>query len=192
MYKWCGENWYNNRLSIWVTYMKSHVLNTVWCNITGKAPGEIWTWSLGLGVKRLTFISIAVCDPYIQPTGAERGGVPRRPLAGEEVPMVNLRRVCVDHGGFCFGDAVLHVHQRSSEAAAPALPDGVQSDDEIPCQLQLVHVIPGVADLFRLPADGRLPEVQCGWWVSCLNQTRVTGSTCWPHVLRLFLFCYFL
>ena len=31
--------------------MKSHVLHTVWCNITGEAAGEIWTWSL-LGRKR--------------------------------------------------------------------------------------------------------------------------------------------
>ena len=33
--------------------MKSQVLHTVWCNITGEATGEIWTWSL-LGVKVLT------------------------------------------------------------------------------------------------------------------------------------------
>ena len=32
--------------------MKSQVLHTVWCNITGEAAGEIWTWSL-LGVKGL-------------------------------------------------------------------------------------------------------------------------------------------
>ena len=30
--------------------MKSHVLHTVWCNISGEAAGEIWNWSL-LGVK---------------------------------------------------------------------------------------------------------------------------------------------
>ena len=33
--------------------MKREVLHTVWCNITGEATGEIWTWSL-LGVKGLT------------------------------------------------------------------------------------------------------------------------------------------
>ena len=32
--------------------MKSQVLHTVWCNITGEAAGEIWIWSL-LGVKGL-------------------------------------------------------------------------------------------------------------------------------------------
>ena len=129
-------------------------------------------------------LSLAVCDPLVQPTVTEQGSVPRRALAGEEVPMVNLRRVGVDHGGFSFGDAVFHVHQRISEAAAPTIPNGVQSDDEVPCQPQLVHLISVAAYLFRLPADGRLPEVQCGWWVSCLNQTRVTGSTCCPCVWR--------
>ena len=34
--------------------MKSQVLHTVWCNITGEATGEIWTWSL-LGVKVLIY-----------------------------------------------------------------------------------------------------------------------------------------
>ena len=33
--------------------MKSQVLHTVWCHISGVAAGEIWTWSL-LGVKRLS------------------------------------------------------------------------------------------------------------------------------------------
>ena len=32
--------------------MKSQVLHTVWCNMTGEATGEIWTWSL-FGVKGL-------------------------------------------------------------------------------------------------------------------------------------------
>ena len=32
--------------------MKSQVLLTVWCNMTGEATGEIWTWTL-LGVKEL-------------------------------------------------------------------------------------------------------------------------------------------
>ena len=32
--------------------MKSQVLHTVWCNISGEAAGEIWHWSL-LGVKGL-------------------------------------------------------------------------------------------------------------------------------------------
>ena len=35
--------------------MKSQVLHTVWCNMTGEATGEIWTWSALLGVKVLTF-----------------------------------------------------------------------------------------------------------------------------------------
>ena len=26
--------------------MKSKVLHTVWCNISGEAAGEIWQWSL--------------------------------------------------------------------------------------------------------------------------------------------------
>ena len=42
--------------------MKSQVLHTVWCNMTGEATGEIWTWSL-LGVKGLmwgiTFVVLA-------------------------------------------------------------------------------------------------------------------------------------
>ena len=33
--------------------MKSQVLHTVWCNISGEAAGEIWNWSLS-GVKGLT------------------------------------------------------------------------------------------------------------------------------------------
>ena len=32
--------------------MKSQVLSTVWCNISGEAAGKIWNWSL-LGVKGL-------------------------------------------------------------------------------------------------------------------------------------------
>ena len=32
--------------------MKSQVLHSVWCNISGEAAGEIWTWPL-LGVKEL-------------------------------------------------------------------------------------------------------------------------------------------
>ena len=32
--------------------MKSQVLHTVWCNISGGAGGEIWNWSV-LGVKGL-------------------------------------------------------------------------------------------------------------------------------------------
>ena len=35
--------------------MKTHVLHTVWCNITGEAAGEIWTWSL-LEVKEFVQI----------------------------------------------------------------------------------------------------------------------------------------
>ena len=39
---------YNHLSSEWA--MKSHVLHTVWCYISGEAAGEIWHWSL-LGVK---------------------------------------------------------------------------------------------------------------------------------------------
>ena len=31
--------------------MKSKILHTVWCSITGEAAGEIWTWSLFKGLK---------------------------------------------------------------------------------------------------------------------------------------------
>ena len=39
--------------------MKSQVLHTVWCYISGEAAGEIWHWSL-LGVKGFVIISNAV------------------------------------------------------------------------------------------------------------------------------------
>ena len=42
--------------------MKSQVLHTVWCNMTGEATGEIWTWSL-LGVNvhvRRVFVPVPV------------------------------------------------------------------------------------------------------------------------------------
>ena len=42
------------RISSIITFhlskLKSQVLHTVWCNISGRAAGEIWNWSL-LGVK---------------------------------------------------------------------------------------------------------------------------------------------
>ena len=38
--------------------MKSQVLHTVWCNISGEAAGGIWNWSL-LGVKGLAGITEA-------------------------------------------------------------------------------------------------------------------------------------
>ena len=34
--------------------MENQVLQTVWCNISGDASGEIWNWSL-LGVKDLSW-----------------------------------------------------------------------------------------------------------------------------------------
>ena len=49
MYEWRSEKFYYLS-SEWA--MKSQVLHTVWCNISGEAAGEIWTWSL-LGVKGL-------------------------------------------------------------------------------------------------------------------------------------------
>ena len=51
MHKWCSENLYYNHLSSELA-MKSQVLLTVWCNISGEAAGEIWHWSLS-GVKGL-------------------------------------------------------------------------------------------------------------------------------------------
>ena len=48
MYKWGSENWQYNHPSSGYA-MKSQVLHTVWCNISGEAAGEIWNWSL-LGV----------------------------------------------------------------------------------------------------------------------------------------------
>ena len=38
--------------------MKSQVLHTVWCYISGEAAGEIWHWSL-LGVKEFSVINTA-------------------------------------------------------------------------------------------------------------------------------------
>ena len=35
---------------IWICIWESQVLHTVWCNISGKAGGEIWNWSALLGV----------------------------------------------------------------------------------------------------------------------------------------------
>ena len=52
MYKWCNENLEVQSCFIWVS-LKRQVLHTVWCNISGEAAGEIWTWSL-LGVKGLS------------------------------------------------------------------------------------------------------------------------------------------
>ena len=37
--------------------MKSQVLHTVWCSISGEAAGEIWNWAL-LGVKGLKVESV--------------------------------------------------------------------------------------------------------------------------------------
>ena len=37
--------------------IKSQVLHTAWCNISGEAAGEIWHWSL-LGVKGLILYSV--------------------------------------------------------------------------------------------------------------------------------------
>ena len=39
--------------------MKSQVLHTVWCNISGEAAGEIWTWSL-LGVEGLMHFRVSM------------------------------------------------------------------------------------------------------------------------------------
>ena len=42
--------------------MKSQVLHTVWCNMTGEATGEIWSWSL-LGVKGLRHYLVVSIRP---------------------------------------------------------------------------------------------------------------------------------
>ena len=39
--------------------MKSQVLHTVWCNISGEAAGEIWYWSL-LGMKGLMLFLVSL------------------------------------------------------------------------------------------------------------------------------------
>ena len=44
--------------------MKSQVLHTVWCDISGEAAGGIWHWSL-VGVKGLIFSSTLVGDSRI-------------------------------------------------------------------------------------------------------------------------------
>ena len=51
--------------------MKSQVLHTVWCHISGEAAGEIWNWSL-LGVKGCNVIVIPiVCRHYFPRTCGE-------------------------------------------------------------------------------------------------------------------------
>ena len=45
--------------------MKSQVLHTVWCNISGEVAGEIWYWSL-LGVEGLSFLSLVAHDMTIK------------------------------------------------------------------------------------------------------------------------------
>ena len=45
-----NENWLYNHLSS-EKAVKTQVLHTVWCNISGEATGEIWNWSL-LGVQK--------------------------------------------------------------------------------------------------------------------------------------------
>ena len=44
--------------------MKSQVLHTVWCNISGEAAGEVWTWSL-LGVKGLILAYCSSSAPLL-------------------------------------------------------------------------------------------------------------------------------
>ena len=55
--------------------MESQVFHTVWCNITGEAAGEIWTWSL-LRVKGLKVILFLI---YANFAGACRSATPPRP-----------------------------------------------------------------------------------------------------------------
>ena len=51
MYRKSSESWWCNHLSSELA-VKSQVLHTVLCNLSGEAAGEIWNWSL-LGVKGL-------------------------------------------------------------------------------------------------------------------------------------------
>ena len=46
--------------------MKSQVLHTVWCNISGEAAGEIWNWSLlGTTVIEIHFlVTVHLQEPY--------------------------------------------------------------------------------------------------------------------------------
>ena len=73
--------------------MKSHVVHTVWCNISAGAAGEIWHWSL-LGVKglmkwqvsgltwpskswnELSFLWIATSVVFICVSASDRTGMP--------------------------------------------------------------------------------------------------------------------
>ena len=64
--------------------MKSQVLLTVWCNISGEAAGEIWHWSLS-GVKGLSSSSTESAEPTsvsASPVARNKGGV----------TLVNLQR----------------------------------------------------------------------------------------------------
>ena len=58
--------------------MKSQVLHTVWCNISGDAVGEIWNWSF-LGMKRLT------SSTHTNLTILDRAGLARCPDVTEMI-----------------------------------------------------------------------------------------------------------
>ena len=58
--KWCTVVRIGNVIIFHLSQLwKTHVLQTVWCNISGETAGENWTWSLW-GVKESTNISWCV------------------------------------------------------------------------------------------------------------------------------------
>ena len=68
--------------------MKSQVLHTVWCNISGEAAGEIGDWSL-LGVKGLNaFVATLVVN---KKSGTCTGGEISSPLSLSGIPIWYFR-----------------------------------------------------------------------------------------------------
>ena len=53
--------------------MKSQVLHTVWCNISGEAAGELWNWS-PLGVKGLNLAHLEWVRSSVLGTSFGGGG----------------------------------------------------------------------------------------------------------------------
>ena len=77
IYKWSNEKWQYNHLSSELA-MKSQVLHTVWCYVSGEAAGEIWNRSL-FGVKRLVYtydasISTSISHVWAGTTQAQEKG----------------------------------------------------------------------------------------------------------------------
>ena len=64
MSKWGSENWQSNHLSSEYV-MKSQVLHTMWCNISGEAAGEIeidHSWEFE--TERVNFARHVAIDPF--------------------------------------------------------------------------------------------------------------------------------